>query len=66
MKAVTTEIIGEAYGTDTNEVDNIELLEVNNAIRFHGVEQVGAFLREAMTAMKAINVGKEKEELAFA
>jgi hypothetical protein len=33
-------------------VDNKELIEVNGLIRNHPVEEVGAWLRESMTAMK--------------
>jgi ketol-acid reductoisomerase len=35
-------------------VDNKELIEVNSIIRNHPVEEVGAWLRESMTAMKKI------------
>lgn len=55
MKTVDTDIIGNAYGTDTgNGVDNMKLITVNKAIREHPVEIIGAQLRESMTAMKPI------------
>ena len=53
MEKISTEVIGKAYGQDRdNGVDNARLIEVNKAIRNHPVEQVGARLRESMTAMK--------------
>jgi ketol-acid reductoisomerase len=58
MTTVETNIIGHNYniGRD-NGVDNRELIAVNEAIRSHPIEEVGAELRKAMTAMKAIAVG---------
>ena len=53
MKSIDTSVIGRAFST-SNGVDNIELIEVNNAIRNHPIEAVGQRLRAAMTAMKAI------------
>ncbi|WP_460217851.1 ketol-acid reductoisomerase [Psychroserpens sp. MEBiC05023] len=53
MKTVDTSIIGKSY-TNTNSVDNVELIEVNDAIRNHPIEAVGQRLRAAMTAMKVI------------
>jgi ketol-acid reductoisomerase len=53
MEKITTEVIGKAYGKAMdNGVDNARLIEVNQAIRNHPVEIVGARLRESMTAMK--------------
>lgn len=56
MKGVETNIIGKNYndGID-NGVDNRTLIDVNEEIRFHQIEEVGAYLRQAMTDMKAIN-----------
>ena len=55
MKDVQTDIIGKPYGAGKgNGVDNKELIQVNEIIRFHPVEVVGAELRESMTAMKSI------------
>lgn len=56
MKTVDTSIIGKPY-SDTNGVDNIELIAVNDAIRNHPIEAVGQRLRAAMTAMKVIKPG---------
>jgi len=53
MKTVSTNVIGKAYST-SNAVDNQELITVNNAIRNHPVEEVGAVLRASMTAMQVI------------
>jgi len=53
MKGIDTNVIGKAYATD-NSVDNKTLIAVNDAIRAHEVEAVGAWLRESMTAMKDI------------
>lgn len=48
-----SEVIGEVYGSGKdNGVDNVRLIEVNQAIRNHPVEKVGARLRASMTAMK--------------
>lgn len=55
MKAIDTDVIGGAYGVGKdNGVDNAKLITVNKALRNHPVEQVGARLRESMTAMKPI------------
>ena len=53
MKTVDTNIIGKSF-SKSNEVDNLELIEVNDAIRNHPIEAVGKRLRAAMTAMKTI------------
>lgn len=53
MKKVDTSIIGKSF-SNTNGVDNIELIKVNDAIRNHPIEAVGQRLRAAMTAMKVI------------
>lgn len=55
MKTVDTSVIGKTYAADNGEgVDNARLIEVNEALRNHPVEKVGAFLRASMTAMKPI------------
>ena len=53
MKSVETDLIGSSYSS-TNEVDNVSLIKVNDAIRNHPIEAVGKRLRGAMTAMKVI------------
>jgi len=56
MKKVDTDVIGKNFnaGKD-NGVDNKKLILVNNALRTHPVEIVGAQLRQAMTNMKTIS-----------
>lgn len=55
MTTVNTDIIGKDFNEGKDlAVDNQELIAVNEAIRTHPVEKVGAVLRKAMTAMKAI------------
>ena len=58
MKNVDTNVIGKNYndGID-NGVDNKTLIAINEIIRFHPIEIVGAELREAMTSMKQISLG---------
>jgi len=53
MKTVETNVIGKPFST-TNAVDNAILIAVNKSIRQHPIEEVGAWLRESMTAMKKI------------
>jgi ketol-acid reductoisomerase len=55
MKNIDTDVIGKKYGEGKdNGVDNKELIEINEAIRFHAIELVGYDLRESMTAMTKI------------
>ncbi len=63
MKKIDTNVIGKAYATD-NGVDNKTLIAVNDAIRSHTVEEVGAWLRESMTAMKEIKTVAAEEVTA--
>ncbi|MEY3417937.1 MAG: ketol-acid reductoisomerase [Bacteroidota bacterium] len=58
FKSVETNIIGKNYneGID-NGVDNKTLFTINEILRFHPIEAVGAELREAMTSMKSISLG---------
>ena len=55
MNSLDTSVIGKPY-TDSNAVDNVELIAVNHAIRNHPIEAIGQRLRSAMTAMKAIKI----------
>jgi ketol-acid reductoisomerase len=57
MNGVDSDIIGKNFndGIDAG-VDNKTLIVVNEVIRFHPIELVGAELRLAMTEMKAIGV----------
>ena len=53
MKTIETNVIGTPFAT-SNQVDNAVLIAVNREIREHLIEEVGAELRESMTAMKRI------------
>lgn len=55
MSKIDVNVIGKNFneGKD-NHVDNRELIDINDEIRYHDVEIVGAELREAMESMKAI------------
>ncbi|MFP4377516.1 MAG: ketol-acid reductoisomerase [Spirochaetales bacterium] len=52
MSKVDASVIGKTYPED--ETDNVELIEVNRAVRTHPIEIVGARLREAMKGMKSL------------
>jgi ketol-acid reductoisomerase len=56
MKKIDTDVIGKNFnnGIDAG-VDNKILIAVNEVIRYHQVEMVGAELRRAMTDMKTIS-----------
>lgn len=54
MKTVDTDVIGKGLESACTAVDNKELVAVNAAIRGHEIEEVGEYLREAMSNMKAI------------
>ena len=55
MSKIDTNVIGKNFNEGKDgHVDNKELIEINDAIRFHDVEMVGAELREAMESMKPI------------
>ena len=54
MPSVDSSLVGEGLSLSSNSVENKRLVEVNAAIRNHGVETVGAELRQYMTDMKAI------------
>jgi ketol-acid reductoisomerase len=62
MKTIQATDIGNSV--PYKGVDNIELIQVNEAIQEHPIEKVGKVLRSAMTAMKTINA--DKKELAEA
>jgi ketol-acid reductoisomerase len=53
MKTVDVNVIGKSF-SNSNEVDNKQLIDVNFRIRNHPIEEVGAWLRESMTEMKKI------------
>lgn len=55
VNSLEPEVAGKEYGDGYTGVDNQELIAVNDSIRSHPVENVGAVLRKAMTAMKKIH-----------
>jgi len=58
MKDIDVDVIGKKYGAENNNgVDNRMLVDVNDDIRNHPVEEIGLFLRDAMADMKSISVG---------
>ena len=55
MSKIDVNVIGKNFNEGkSNHVDNLELIAINEEIRFHEVELVGEELRQAMDAMKAI------------
>lgn len=58
MKKIDSDVIGKNFnaGKD-NGVDNKKIIAINEVIRFHPIEIIGAELREAMTSMKQISLG---------
>lgn len=54
MTKVGTDVIGKATDANDNGVDDHELIAINNVIRNHPIEKVGARLRSYMTAMKKV------------
>jgi ketol-acid reductoisomerase len=57
MAQQSTDVIGKPYAAGSQQVDNVKLLKVNQAIEAHPVEEIGRELRGYMTAMKQIAVG---------
>ncbi len=55
MKSVETDIIGKGLNESSNQVDNVSLIAVNDAVRNHKIEKVGKMLRGFMTEMKSLN-----------
>jgi ketol-acid reductoisomerase len=54
MRRIDTDVIGKGLAMKDNGVDNVQLIGVNEAIRFTGVEMIGEELRAYMGAMKPI------------
>ena len=54
MKDIKSDVIGKGLQLDDDGVDNARLIEVNEAIRNHPVEQIGGILRGYMADMKRI------------
>jgi ketol-acid reductoisomerase len=54
MKNIDTNLIGKPFPTD-NQMDNQKLIAVNQALKNHPIEKIGATLRTSMTAMQNLN-----------
>jgi ketol-acid reductoisomerase len=54
MKTLDTDVIGRGLDLEDCGVDNLDLIDVNEAIRYTDVEAVGAELRGFMGAMKQL------------
>jgi ketol-acid reductoisomerase len=54
MKTVNTDVIGKGLETTDNSVDNLDIIQINEGIRYTLIEEVGAELRSYMSAMKPI------------
>ena len=54
MKSLGTDVIGKGLDLKDNGVDNLDLIQVNEAIRYTAIEAVGEELRSHMSAMKPI------------
>jgi ketol-acid reductoisomerase len=54
MKSVDTDVIGKGLDVNDSGVDNLDLIDVNEAIRYTEVEAIGAELRDYRGAMKSI------------
>lgn len=54
MKTVGTDVIGKGLDIKDGGVDNLDLIQINEAIRYTLIEEVGAELRTYMSAMKPI------------
>ncbi|MGB0836517.1 MAG: ketol-acid reductoisomerase [Flavobacteriaceae bacterium] len=54
VASLGSHVLGNADKCPSNEVENQELIAVNQSIREHDVERIGAVLRASMTSMKQI------------
>jgi len=54
MKNINTEVIGSGLNNEDSGVDNKQLIDINEIIRYHPVEMIGYELRASMTAMAKI------------
>jgi len=54
MTGIKSDVIGKGLDLEDTAVDNARLIEVNEAIRSHPVEEIGATLRGHMADMKRI------------
>ena len=54
MKGIKADVIGKGQNLNDLGVDNSQLIDVNEIIRYHPVEMIGYDLRTSMTSMKKI------------
>ena len=54
MKGIKKSVIGAGISTTDLGVDNKQLIDINEIIRYHPVEMIGYELRASMVAMKKI------------
>jgi len=54
MKTIDSDVIGRSLELKDNGVDNIDIIQVNESIRYTAVEIIGEELRSFMSAMKPI------------
>jgi ketol-acid reductoisomerase len=54
MKEIKSDVIGKGLSVNDQGVDNKQLIDINEIIRYHPVEMIGHELRASMTAMKKI------------
>ncbi len=54
MQTIGTDVIGKGLELQDHGVDNLDLIQVNEAIRYTSIEGVGEELRSHMSAMKPI------------
>ena len=54
MKGIKADVIGKGQNLKDLGVDNSQLIDVNEIIRYHPVEMIGYDLRTSMTSMKKI------------
>ena len=54
MKGIKSDVIGAGLANKDQGVDNKQLIDVNEIIRYHPVEMIGYELRASMTAMTKI------------
>lgn len=54
MKTIDSDVVGKGLELENTGVDNLDLIQVNEGIRYTAVEAVGEELRSYMSAMKPI------------
>jgi ketol-acid reductoisomerase len=54
MKGIKADVIGKGQNLKDLGVDNSQLIDINEIIRYHPVEMIGYDLRTSMTSMKKI------------